>query len=126
MKIFIVFLAFVILWTACLTFQTDFNAMLLLQRQAKNLAEDCAAGSAMMLDRRELASGNITFNQLSTKSYNSFMLRQQKYSADCEYSVNYAKIPSVHVKLIINRKNFFRNRNLSKEKVQVSSMYGWE
>lgn len=50
MKVFIVFLAFAIVCSGCMMFADDSNNYVRLQKYLKALAEECAAGGALMFD----------------------------------------------------------------------------
>ena len=52
MKVFIVFLALIVLFSGIFSFRTDMDRYMLLQRRLKVLAEDCAEAAAMCIDTR--------------------------------------------------------------------------
>ncbi len=74
MKLFITFLALLIVCLSLLCFSTDIDRYAKLQLHMKALAEDCAAGSMLFTDAGEYAAGRIVINEGDAAKYVDFLL----------------------------------------------------
>ena len=74
MKLFIVFLAIVILNISFLTFQSDLSRYLHMQGTIKAMAEECAAGAALFFKTPEYADGYLVAEADEANKHIEFML----------------------------------------------------
>ena len=61
MKVYIVFLALLIVHISFMAFNHDMGRYLMLQNLFKNTSEECAAEAALLLDEEEFYKGRIIF-----------------------------------------------------------------
>ncbi len=148
MKVFIVFLAFVMLSVSCLCFNSDYNSYVQLQNHMKALAEDAAVGSALILDGTEYAKGRLVIDEANARSYVDFLLQEAKkgrlspergvlswtleifddekgYEGCGVYGLSAGK-PSAVVSITFSSENLFRLKIFDMKKVTRTASYQWE
>jgi hypothetical protein len=74
MKIFLVFLALLILMTAAMSYAADMNGYVSLQRRLKALAEECAAGASLFTDPESFADGTVSIDEDDAYAYAEFLI----------------------------------------------------
>lgn len=79
MKVFIVFLAMLLLNMTFLIQWRDMDRYELLQKELKTMAEECASGAALYDDREVYSLGKLSIDQEAAEAYLSDRL--EKYSA---------------------------------------------
>ena len=72
MKTFIIFMAFLVIFSSCLVFSEDSRNYVRLQEYLKALAEECAAGGVLMKDASSAADSYIV-NTEDARLYAEFM-----------------------------------------------------
>lgn len=91
MKIYIVFLALLIVHVGFMSFNQDMGRYLMLQNLFKNTSEECAAQAALLLDEEEFYKGRVIFlkdNQDSERALKVVCQRiglSQGYSLTLDY-----------------------------------------
>jgi hypothetical protein len=78
MKTFLIFLAFAIVFSACLVYQSDVNNYMLLQKWLKATAEEAAAGGALMIDDRSYEEKRYIINFTDASRYVMFTAKHAK------------------------------------------------
>ncbi len=78
MKTFLVFLAFLIVFSACLVYQSDSNNYMLLQKWLKATAEEAAAGGALMIDDKSYEEKRYIINFTDASRYVLFTAKYAK------------------------------------------------
>ena len=73
MKIFIVFLAMMLVLTSFIAFSADMDRYVKLQGHLKALAEECAAGAALFTDESRYAEGDMVIDYDDACAYIGFM-----------------------------------------------------
>ena len=149
MKTFIIFLAFVLISTSCLCFNSDFQNFVALQDRMKALAEDAAVGSALILEGEEYAKGRLIIDRAAAEEYVAFLMEEARHRAcfspergtlswsltlyddakgygGCElYGLSPGK-PSAVVSLYFDTKGLFRLSFIDKKSVERTASYQWE
>ncbi len=78
MKIFIVFLAILILNISFLTFQGDMGRYLRTQNTVKAIAEECGAGAALFFEASEFADGYLVANTGEALKHITYIIDNSK------------------------------------------------
>jgi len=73
MKVFIVFLAMMLVLTSFIAFSADMDRYVRLQAHLKALAEECAAGAALFTDESRYAEGDMVIDYDYAYAYTGFM-----------------------------------------------------
>ncbi len=76
MKVFVVSLALLLLFVSMFAFSSDMETYVRLQERLKQLAEDCACGCALCLDRYAFAEGVISFDEKGAGEYMECMTEE--------------------------------------------------
>lgn len=74
MKVFIVFLAMLILSMGFITYASDMGRYVRLQAALKALAEECAAGGALFVDEERYSEGLIVIDNADAEAYVDFLI----------------------------------------------------
>ena len=73
MKVFIVFMAMMLVLTSFLAFSADMDRYVKLQGHLKALAEECAAGAALFTDEDRYSAGEMVIDYDDAAAYVGFM-----------------------------------------------------
>ena len=73
MKIFIVFLAMMLVLTSFIAFSADLDRYMKLQGHVKALAEECAAGASLFTDETRYAAGDMVIDHDDAIAYVAFL-----------------------------------------------------
>ena len=122
MKVFVFFFAMLLLLSSFMCFSADMGRYVRLQSELKNLAEDCAAGLALLTDAEEYSKGNLVIDRSAAESFVSFMLKAHpKLSASFESDGR-----SSLVVISYSGPDIFRLPFLKVESFSRSAVYRWE
>jgi len=85
MKIFMVFVALLLVFTVSFTFAADINRYSEMQKSLKYMAEECACGAALMTDAQMASYGYIEIDEEAAEKYctdicNTLAQRQSCFS----------------------------------------------
>ena len=138
MKIFIVFLAMMLVLTSFIAFSADMDRYVKLQGHLKALAEECAAGAALFTDESRYAAGDMVIDQDSAEAYVDFLCGddirpemtifddEKGYSGLESYGLRKHK-PTVAVTLVYtSSRDLFRLPFLEAHTVSRTATYQWE
>ena len=144
MKIFITFVALLIVMSAFLVYQGDMGRYAYEQELLKAVAEECAAGAALNIDEDEYALGRIVFDREKAYEYadahmryalvkNSTMRRYVDVDLDLHlefeddstgYSVgNPREYPNIVVAITADCNDFFRLPFIEKREIRRVAKY---
>lgn len=144
MKIFITFVALLIVMGAFLVYQGDMGRYGYEQELLKAVAEECAAGAALNIDEDEYALGRIVFDREKAYEYadthmryaiakNSTMRRYGKLDLDLRlefeddstgYSIgNPHEYPNIAVSITADCSDFFRLPFVEKRAIRRVAKY---
>lgn len=125
MKIFIVFTAFLLVFSMLLVYGADVNGYMLLQKHLKALAEDCAEAGALTIDP---ASAVIDRNKADEAAAD--ILTESKMFKDGSVTVRDSAVTKsgrgYSVTLRLDCGELFRLDFLSKKSIERTSEYAWE
>lgn len=147
MKIFVVFLAILLLNVSYLSQSADLDRYSLLQRQLKVLAEEGACGAALFRDEDEYALGRLCVDRQAAEAYLDFLLANQRsltetdpsatveghievfddasgYGDADRYGISGAS-PAVVVELEWSGEDLFRLPFVSVTRLRRSATYQW-
>lgn len=84
MKVFIVFLALLVVCSMGLIYQGDMNYYMHEQLTVKEMAEECACGAALLIDQKAYGTGKLVFLQDEGNDYakNFVQFRQENRNND--------------------------------------------
>ena len=133
MKVFIVFLAFAVIFTGALVFGTDMQRYMLLQKRLKTLSEDCAEAAALCIDPEQsqalgqavidVQKGSETARMLCEKAASSGGFG--KYAA-VTVEIEHVTESSVGARVSWHGSDIFRSSFIKKTDVQRYSVYSWD
>jgi hypothetical protein len=139
MKVFLVFLAMLIVNTTFVVHQGDLNRYVRLQTFLKALCEEAAAGAALYYDEESYSHGFMVINQEEGEKYIDYLIVKAKDSLNLDGNENLtADIeivdeengvlelgmwPSVTVTLYLNSRDLFRLPFIKREQVIRSARY---
>lgn len=141
MKEFIVFIAFLIVFSAAMVYRTDSNNYVRLQKQLKSLSEECASGAILMQDIEEtnrqgryvidLAMAKTYVDRIIAKKIGGKMAPISLGTISAEISTQELRASDTAVKIILNwhcEDGIFRLRNIMEkliddENVSISTVY---
>ena len=148
MKVFIVFLALMIVFMGFMVYGSDMNAVMSRRLHLKALAEDCAAGCCLSLDEEAYSEGLLVINRADAEELTEYLVQEAKenmppfargdisasvlifddekgYSGREEYGIK-SDIPSAVVKLVYESGDMFRLPFLELKKLERTAVYSWE
>lgn len=76
MKVFVVFLAILVLNVSFLCYWSDMDQYALMQKELKELAEECASGAALFRDKEAYSCGNLSIDEVAAEAYLTFLLEK--------------------------------------------------
>lgn len=133
MKVFIVFLALVMVFSAALIFTSDIAEYVRLQKRLKVLAEDCAEAAALCIDQKasessgslviDLSRGRRAAEELCRKAADS-----GGFGRNAQISVKispYGRL-GVRADLVFTGRDLFRLAFLRLETFSRSAAYEWK
>lgn len=132
MKVFMVFMAFVVVFSAALVFSSDAAEYVRLQKKLKVLAEDCAEAAALCVDKEaseaagvlviDLARGRTAAESLCKKAVSS-----GAFGKNAEISVKISPYGSLGVRaeLVFSGRDLFRLAFLRLDRFSRSAAYEW-
>ena len=132
MKVFMVFLALVLVFSAALVFSSDISEYVRLQKRLKVLAEDCAEAAALCVDKKaseasgalviDLARGRAAAEELCRKTASS-----GAFGKDARISVKISPYGScgVRAELVFSGRDLFRPAFLRLDSFSRSAAYEW-
>lgn len=138
MKVFIVFMALLIVNITFMVYQSDAGKYERIQNFLKATAEECAAGAALYYDESFYGDGELVFNYKSGEEYIDYLLQGIRTSSPMEndtkityqlvYEDDYTgyrkeEIPSVTVTLKASSKDIFRLPFLTVKEVTRRAKY---
>jgi ABC-type Fe3+ transport system substrate-binding protein len=139
MKVFIVFIALLIVNMTFITYQGDLNRYVQLQTLLKAVAEEAAAGAALYYDEVAYSHGSMVINREEGEKYIEYLLTQagqmlnigegESLTAEMEVmddgsgAADLGVPPSVTVTLRLTVTDLFRLPFLSREQVVRSAKY---
>ncbi|MGI6732838.1 MAG: hypothetical protein ACOX4J_01500 [Anaerovoracaceae bacterium] len=139
MKVFIVFIALLIVNMTFITYQGDLNRYVRLQTFLKAVAEEAAAGAALYYDEVSYSHGSMVINREESEKYLEYLLTQADQILDLEEGESLTAEmeiiddesgaaeegvpPSVTVTLRLTVSDLFRLPFLSREQVVRSAKY---
>lgn len=139
MKVFIVFIAFLIVNTTFITFAGDLNRYVRLQTYMKAAAEEAAAGAALYYDEEAFSRGMMVINREEGEKYISGQIAQIERNLDLkegeslraevevvddrEGAADPGAPPAVTVTLCLTVTDLFRLPFVCREQVVRSARY---
>ena len=132
MKVFIVFLALVMVFSAALIFSSDIAEYVRLQKRLKVLAEDCAETAALCIDKEASeASGSLVIDFSRGRRAAEDLCKKAEncgeYSKNAHISVKispYGRL-GVRAELVFTGRDLFRLEFLHLETFSRSAAYEW-
>jgi len=147
MKVFIMFLAFMIVFSASLVYRNDMELYMRMQDSLKRLAEDCAAGGSLATDRDLYASGRLCIDREDAERISSVLIEKamektmfsggtisqtvkifddvKGYDGIEGYGLSAGR-PAVAVSLTYSGPDIFRLSFLKIQTVTRTAVYQWE
>lgn len=86
MKIWVIFLALLLINTSFFVYNSDMNRYVLLQENLKTLAADCAQGGVMYYDESAFSEGYYVIREEDGLAYMNHILRKNKKSVNPFFS----------------------------------------
>ncbi|HAF60316.1 MAG TPA: hypothetical protein PLD22_06905 [Bacillota bacterium] len=139
MKVFIVFIALLIVNMTFITYQGDLNRYVRLQTFMKAVAEEAAAGAALYYDEVAYSNGSMVINREEGEKYIEYLLTRAEQTLDLKEgesltaemevmddgsgAAEQGVSPSVTVTLRLTVADLFRLPFLSREQVVRSAKY---
>ena len=139
MKVFIVFIALLIVNMTFITYQGDLNRYVRLQTFMKAVAEEAAAGAALYYDEVAYSNGSMVINREEGEKYIEYLLTRAEQTLDLKEgesltaemevmddgsgAAEQGVSPSVTVTLLLTFADLFRLPFLSREQVVRSAKY---
>jgi ABC-type Fe3+ transport system substrate-binding protein len=139
MKVFIVFIALLMVSMTFITYQGDLNRYVRLQTFMKAVAEEAAAGAALYYDEVAYSNGSMVINREEGEKYIEYLLTRAEQTLDLKEgesltaemevmddgsgAAEQGVSPSVTVTLRLTVADLFRLPFLSREQVVRSAKY---
>ncbi len=137
MKVYIIFLALLIVNVGFMTFNQDMDRYLMLQNIIKDTSEECAAQAALLLSEEDYFKGRIIFlkdnhdsekvlenvcRKIGIKDGYALTLNYEDDST-CYAINNSEKNPRVTATVIVNAKSLFRTKIFDETIITRTSCY---
>ncbi len=132
MKVFIVFLALVMVFSAALIFSSDISEYVRLQKRLKVLAEDCAEAAALCVDKEaseasgtlviDIARGRAAAEELCKKAAGTGAFGK---NADISVKISPYGRFGVRAELVFSGRDLFRSVFLRRSSFSRSAAYEW-
>ncbi len=147
MKVFLMFMAFMLLFTGFLVYSSDLSLYMQMQRSLKDLSEDCAAAGSLVIERDQYGMGLLEVDEDAARQLSAILIGKAREkpmfsSGSIESSMKIyddvkgyegiedlglsAGRPAVLVTLVYSGPDIFRLRFLKKSRITRSSVYQWE
>ena len=131
MKVFLVFLALLILFSGALVFAEDSRNFMMLQKRLKVLAEECAEAAAMYIDEEESAlQGKVCIDMRRGQAAAEELLARSGYlkgfgSAELSVSVSDYGSTGVRAEVVWRGEDLMRLSFIKKQKAARTAAYEW-
>ena len=131
MKVFLVFLALLILFSGALVFAEDSRNFMMLQKRLKVLAEECAEAAAMCIDEEESAlQGKVCIDMRRGQAAAEELLARSGYlkgfgSAELSVSVSDYGSTGVRAEVVWRGEDLMRLSFIKKQKAARTAAYEW-
>lgn len=147
MKVFLVFLALLIVCVSFLCLWSDMNQYALIQQSLKEYAEEAASGIALLLDAECYAQGMLCIDSALAEAYIDYLVEyvtKKKYFAppgivNASYRIvndpsetsgeggsSYNSYPIVQVELTYRGRDLFRLPFICVDEIRRTAVYCWE
>jgi hypothetical protein len=78
LKVFIIFLALLVLNISFLCYWSDMDRYARMQNELKKLAEECASGAALFRDEEAYSCGSLSIDATAAEAYLTFVLEKMQ------------------------------------------------